>query len=365
MVVFNVLEEIVKESLYYVKSLPKRRPKLTVLDYIHANGDVSRPLEDFRTLLIPLNKPSKRFRNIIGLDASSTSVSTYGIEIATASGVIYWGESFYYPRISMREFPIPFISYLGDNDTLPGVTNTYIKLGIKYRDDPALPEGALEHDVRISMETYLMNECLKLFKNAYVLVDGPIYYPIYHSEGGRNRWNDELAHLNSERVQMFKELTSRGIVPIAIVKRIETSKYLPSNLFGEDLDVNIINRNLVKLTPPYRPLRLPFFTYEKARLGPDRVFTYLAIPKSIIKGSYGIYRIELLKETFESVSKKTLNELIEFLAFNSMNNKYLIPLKLLEADRISKALIKMQRNYIIKRFEFYGASIPYEIRGEY
>lgn len=365
MVVFNVLEEIVKESLYYVKSLPKRRPKLTVLDYLSVKGVISRPLEDFRSLLVPVKKPTRYFTNVVGLDASSTSVNTYGIEIATSSGAIYWGGSFYYPRVSARDFSIPFISYLGDNDSLPGVTNAYIKLGIKYRDDPALPEGALEHDVRISMETYLMRVCLEFFKNAFLLIDGPIYYPIYHSEEGGKKWNNELAHLNSERVQMFKELTSKGLIPIAIVKRVETSKYLPSNLFGKDLDVNIINRNLIKLKSPHKPVRLPFFIYEKASLGPDRIFTYLAIPKSIVKGSYGIYRVELLKETFEAMNEKTLNELISFIAYSSMNNRYLIPLKLLEADRISKTIIRMQKNYVIKRFEFYGISLPYEIRGEY
>jgi len=363
-VVFNVLEEVVKDTLTFAKALPIHRPKLTVLDYL--GGDLSRPLEDFecKTLFKPIEKGEVTYRRVIGLDASSTSVSTYGIELAAAAGTIYWGQCIYYPRISLRDLPIPFISYLGDKEGLPGVTTSYIKLGIKYREDKALPEGALEHDVRISMETYLMALSKRVFRETIILIDGPIYYPIYHSENLRSRWNDELHKLNEERVKMFKELTEEGFIPLAIVKRIETSKYLPTKYFGKDRDVNVLNRYLIKLRPPHKPLRTPFFIYEKAHLGPDRVFTYVAIPRSVVKGSYGIFRIEMLKETYESIKPKSLSELVTFLTYSSLNNRFLIPIKLLEADRISKSLVRMLKNYIIKRFEFYGLSVPYELRGE-
>jgi len=302
-----------------------------------------------------LERPSRIFR-AGAVDASSTTIKVGG-EVALSVGVVCGSSLVTYPDWVGRNVEAPFASAL-INEGLPGVTNSYIMLGVKYVDDPDLPEGALAHDVRISIETLMIKKAVNyLPTNSILLVDGPIHYPIHHPKAVSN-WNSELARLNDHRVNTLREVVKHGLIPVNVVKRVWSSRYLPEAVGNGVTDLMMLERVLRSLSPVLKPVRTPVYRYVRGR-GPERYFTYVVIPKSRVYGGYSIFRVEFLREVYEMVTPEFADEVVAYVAYEAFDYGLDIPYRLNMADTYSKKVIRSITLTLVNLMKLRGMSIPY------
>ncbi len=237
-----------------------------------------------------------------------------------------------YPKLRDNvSIEVPVVSSYLKIESIDWITDKYLKLGIKYVNDPELPEGALAHDVRISLETYVMSKVYSRNEPPKVLiVDGPIEYPYRHPLE-QSLWNDEIRRLNRDRVKVFKDLISRGVVPVAVVKRVWNSK---TQIPGVD-DVYTIVRKVINSGMINKPVLIgPITSWTSFS---DRKYVYyISIPLTTYLGSITLLRIELLEDAVNKFNY--IDEVLSYVAYSSLRAGLPVPYILHQADRVSKRI---------------------------
>ncbi|MEM0453673.1 MAG: DNA double-strand break repair nuclease NurA [Sulfolobales archaeon] len=305
-----------------------------------------------------LNMPAKTFMSC-AVDAASTNILTASNEIAFSLGVVGSSKIVTYPSFTSTNFEVPFIGTLFGYKS-EGVTDSYLMLNSRYVDDPELPTGAIAHDVRIFLESYMIEKAVDAIPSGTILmIDGPIYYPSYHPKIVC-KWNNELAKLNEFRVDMIRKSFKYGLTPLNIVKRIRDSYYIPQSITGGKSDINYVERLISNLGIKSKPIRTPIYLYQLGE-GPARCFTYVAVPKSSIYGSHSIFRVEILKEIYDDAGHEFVDELVSYVAFEALNYGLGLPYRLTITDSYSKNMLSKMANIFINMLAVRGISVPYEV----
>ena len=295
------------------------------------------PVKDLKPVALP--KPSRTYSTVVALDASTATIHVGGGELAISSGCIVLRNAFVYPSPKEVQEGPPFIG-APLNTGCDWVTDRYVKLGVRYIDDPDLPEGALAHDVRISLETFLIGKVLDLagVGNPYtlVLIDGPVEYPIKHPKEGSS-WNAEIARLNDDRVSAMRDLVHGGFIPVSIVKRVWGSRYLTRNSDIHYLtDVQLVE-SIIELG---EPLRRPSYVgpWIVRWEGTERVIYYIVNPLSRFTKMYSLFRVEFLRDSHE-VAGRLVDDILSVIAYSAGSYGITVPYKIYLADYISKRTV--------------------------
>ncbi len=305
---------------------------------------------------------SKASKTLISsaIDAASSNIMTSSNEVALSVGVICSSSKVLaYPDITASTIDTPFAGALLA-DGVPGITNSYVMLNLRYVDDQDLPTGAISHDIRINMESYMIRKSLDiLLPNTLLMIDGPLYYPLHHPLKITCKWNDELSRLNEHRIETIRAAYRYGLLPINIVKRVTNSYYL-STTSRDISDVEFVETLVKNLNVRSKPIRTSTYLYRRGE-GPPRYFTYIAIPRSSIYSTYSIFRVEVLKDVYDEVPQELIDELISHIAFEALDYGLGLPYRLNIADSWSKGLISRMTNVFVKMLTVRGFSIPYEV----
>lgn len=326
---------IIKELIDVLLSMRIEKPKyrLSLEDY-----DSSKLIKEVGVHV--LDRPNKLLR-FGAIDAASINMHIGFSELAIAA-VSYVGHRVFmalpsYKGTSINPNAPPIIGSYISLDNVRWVTNRYIKIGIKYLDDPELPEGALAHDIRISLESYMIKELTNFDDADVVIIDGPIEYPLKHPLE-ESRWNKEIRLLNEERINNMKELINKGVIPVSIVKRVSGSRYLVRNsreVINDALIISNIIGNASK--PSYIGPIIVKGKYSNI----IKYLYYVVVPIKTHIPSYNLFRVELLREAIESMNAELLNDVLSYLAYNSTGYGLPLPYKLMQADRMSKKIVSM------------------------
>ena len=326
---------VIKELINALLSMRIERPKykLSLEDY-----DIKGLIKEVG--IHKLERPS-RLLKVGAIDAASVNIHVGFSELAIAA-VSYVGHKLFialpsYKNINVSSDIPPIISSYISLNNVKWVTNKYVKIGTKYLDDPELPEGALAHDIRISLESYMIKELANFADADVVIIDGPIEYPLKHPVE-ESRWNREVKLLNEERVKSIRGLVERGVIPVSIVKRISGSRYLvrnPKEAINDALVITKIIDNIDK--PSYLGPIITRGRYSNM----TRYLYYIVIPIKTHLTSYSLFRVELPKEAIESFSTEYISNILSYLAYNSLGYGLSLPYKLVQADRASKRIVSM------------------------
>ncbi len=340
------------------KAIVSGKPPVNQVKYV-VTEEVQLPEE---LSVFSLDKPNERF-NFVGVDAASITLYTPYGEVAITSGAIgTLNRTSYYPsklRPTKERGP-PYVGAL-ESGGLDWVTDKYILLGTPYKLDPFLPEGAISHDIRIGLESYLISRAKKLFKNALLLIDGPATYPFSPVTEG-SKWSVELGLLNKLRVKALMEAFAEGLTPICVVKRVWGSAYIPEAVAEGNKDVSVVMNYVSKHFPLTKPLIIGPWE-NRGRVGvPDRIMAYLAIPINPYLHTVSVLRIEVLRDIAESINTKLI-ELAKALSWEIMEYGTYVPPAIQVADKLSKALVRRHASLIETVFKRTGVLILYSGEG--
>ncbi|MCD6324297.1 MAG: hypothetical protein J7L55_04225, partial [Desulfurococcales archaeon] len=168
----------------------------------------------------PIERPS-----LIGVDAASVSLHTALGEVAVVGGAIVDKEIHTHPDLGGHHSGPPYIG-APYSAGLTFVADKYVILGIPYREDPFLPEGAISSDLRMNLEVYLIKEVSVIYGEGLLMIDGPATYPFSITESS-SRWAEEVGMLNRLRSEAILEAFKTGLTPICVVKRVWRSYHIP------------------------------------------------------------------------------------------------------------------------------------------
>jgi len=348
--ILNVLRNVV-DNLLANSSIRSVNIGLNDVEVVKDVSAIDKPKE--------LKKPSKVF--ITGsADASSVTIKVVGNEVALACGVVSGFNILVYPEVSKSLLEVPFIGILV-GDEHPGITNKYVMLGIKYVEDLYLPNDALAHDIRISIESLMIEKALHhLPQNSLLIVDGPIYY-LKHQPDINCLWNEELVRLNEYRVDKLRRLYRyNNILPVNVVKRVRDSYYITSTISKNITDLEYVERLVNELGSRSRPFRTSLYECSLS-IGPKRYFTYVVIPRSRIYSSYSIFRVELLKEVYDDLPYELIDSILSYIAYEAWGYGLSLPYKLYVADTYSKRLVHSMSDMLMKLLISKKVLIPYEV----
>jgi len=326
-------------------------------------------LEDETRFKIPedlrresLEKPSRRYA-FAALDAAAATLHVPAGEVSVVAGALCGVKNTYlYPGTSIIATVSgpPFLGAPIEKD-LSFVSNRYVKVGLKYVSDPDLPEGALSHDLRIHMETYLLNVAKeRLVKETVLLIDGPVTYPYTHPVEG-SVWNAELGGLNEDRVAVMSELLEDGIIPVCVVKRVWRSKHLIRALGLSELltDVKMIINTLGLSSIPYKPLMIGPWEVSGSADAPPRVMAYVLTPVAMPVRLYTIFRIEVLKAVQELLGEKRFLELVAAVSYSASSYGTYVPHRLHVADALSKEIVTKNASMLEALLKLKGVPLLY------
>ncbi|MEM0504404.1 MAG: DNA double-strand break repair nuclease NurA [Sulfolobales archaeon] len=337
-------------------------------DSITNNSNFSRATVRLTTLEVSqdvevLDKPkviSRPSRPLVSgaVDAASSNIMTNNNEVALSVGVVCASKITVYPDVMTSVTEAPFAgTLLGSR--MAGVTDSYIMLNLRYADDPNLPLGAISHDVRINLESYMISKSLEILQpNTILMIDGPIYYPLHHPKMVC-RWNDELSRLNECRTKLIREAYRYGLLPVNIVKRVRNSYYIPPSISSGVSDVEFVEALIKDMNVRSKPIRTPIYLYRRGE-GPARYFTYVAVPKSSIYNTYSVFRIEVLKEVFDDMPYDFMDDALSYIVFEAYDYGLDIPYRLSIADSYSKGVLSKMTKIFVNMLIMRGVSIPYE-----
>ncbi len=326
-------------------------------------------LEDETRYTIPeelrresLKKPSKRYV-FAALDAAAATLHVPAGEVSVVAGALCDVRSAYlYPGtgiVASVNGP-PFLGAPIEED-LSLVSNRYVKVGLKYVNDPDLPEGALSHDLRIHMETYLLSVAKeRLGSGTVLLIDGPVTYPYTHPVEG-SVWNAELGGLNEDRVTMMSNLIEEGIIPVCVVKRVWRSKHLIRALGLSELltDVKMIMNTLGLSDVPDKPLVIGPWEVSGSTDTPPRVMAYVLTPVAMPVRLYTIFRIEVLKAVQELLGEERFLELIAAISYSASSYGTYVPHRLHVADALSKEVVTKNASVLEAMLRLKGVPLLY------
>jgi len=331
-----------------------RRSKYA-LTYDYDAGNIYLQLKDID--VVELEKPRSRY-DVVALDVASATIHVGGGEIALAAGCVVGKKLLTYPSLIKGSANGP--PFIGAPITreLSLITNKYVMLGVRYSEDPDLPEGALTHDVRIALETYLIREASEVTsREGILLVDGPIHYSITHPKEGA-MWNIEVEKLNESRVKAMHEVLELGYFPISVVKRVWASKHLARKIGLLDtkdvaLIASIINTKHGRFS---RPLMVG--PIEIAEREIRKILSYVVVPSSKYSRVFTIYRVEVLKGTADALGNK-LKDVMSHLAYSTMSYGTSIPYKIEIADSVSKELTASMASLVELMLKVKGVPVLY------
>ncbi len=317
------------------ESLPEQKFKLTEEGVLEVKGEVR---------IRELDRVTPGSRVLGGVDAASVTLRVARGELAIASGALTLGSRVVIypgPGVSAPEHPFMGVPLKVSGE---GVTNKYIMLGLEYSEDPELPENALSHDVRISLETYLIRKASTSRESSgtapVLLVDGPVVYPIKHPVEG-SKWNAEIARLNLERVRAMREAVEQGLVPVSIVKRVWASSHLTRETGAEASyrnDLEFISSLVSGMSSWRKPTLVGPW---KVRESPVRFMSYVIVPQGIYWRTYSIFRVEMLKDAYEALGGEgNFERLASTLAYSALSHGASLPFKLYLTDRVTKQVIR-------------------------
>jgi len=325
------------------------------LTYDYGIKDIHLYLKDVE--IVELNKPKSRY-DAVALDVASATIHVGGGEVALATGCIVGKKLVTYP--SLIKSPAKGPPFIGAPITreLSLITNKYIMLGIRYFEDPDLPEGALTHDVRIALETHLIQETPKILSEGeLLLVDGPIHYSITHPKEG-TIWNIEIEKLNESRVKAMYEVLEAGHIPVSIVKRVWASRHLARKVgLSSTKDVALIES---VITAKYGKLSKPIMVGPTtiAERGVKKVLSYVIVPTSKYSRIFTIFRVEILKDVADSLGSK-LMDIMSLLAYSTTSYGTSLPYKIEIADSVSKELTAGMASLVEMMLKVKGIPVLY------
>ena len=306
-----------------------------------------------------LPRPGRRW-TFSAIDAASATLHVPAGEVTVVAGVLCGTRSTrIYPgfRIGRLSSEVPSLAAPIEGE-LDFVLNKYVKVGLKYVNDPDLPEGALSNDLRIYVETYLLRQALKgRCVGEVLLVDGPTAYPLTHPLEG-SVWNAELGGLNEDRVNAMRELVDAGVAPICLVKRVWRSKHLVRAAgLGEGLtDVQAILK-LFRGALPSSPTLVGPWSVKAAGGVPERLMAYVIAP-SAGASAYAIFRVEVIREAAELLGSK-LGEVLSQLAYSPVTYGTYVPYRLHVADRLSKEVASKNASALEALLRLNGVPLLY------
>ncbi len=329
-----MFQKVISELVSALVKLKVPKPKYGLISDDNARREIIGPNGELNIRV--LDEPSSTCRKLLfaAIDAASATfhIGFGELSLAVAS-YIYGSKLVIYPELrNISSISIPVVgSFLKIRD-VNWITDKYVKLGIKYIEDPELPEGALAHDVRIALETYAIDRITSLMKPNVLIIDGPIEYPYRHPLD-QSLWNDEIRRLNRDRINVMKKLVSDDVIPISIVKRVWNSR---SQLIGVD-DVYTIIRRIINAG----------LTNKPAIVGPIKSWTsfnevkyvyYVSIPLTSYLGSITLLRVEVLDSVLNRFYD-LIDDVLSYIAYSSLKAGLPIPYKLHQADRVCKKVI--------------------------
>ncbi len=346
----NILSMLVDE----LASATLRRSDYA-LAYDYSIKDIHLHLKDVE--VVELGKPKSRYE-VLALDVASATIHIGGGEVALATGCVVGRKLVTYPSLIRGSTKGPPFIGAPIMRELNLITNKYIMLGVRYSDDPDLPEGALTHDVRIALETHLIREASRtLAKGGLLLVDGPIHYPITHPKEG-TIWNIEIEKLNESRVKAMYEVLEDGLLPISIVKRVWGSKHLAKKVgLSSTRDVALIESMVsTRYEKLSKPLMIGPLTIVEH--GIKKALTYIAVPTSRYSKVFTIFRVEMLKDVVDSLESK-LTDIVSSLAHSTIHYGTSLPYKLEIADSVSKELTAGMASLVEMLLKIKGIPVLY------
>lgn len=334
-----------------LSSLPPRHLRIKLAETI--NNEENVPDLELR----PLNKAKEKYA-FAAVDAASASIHIPCGEIAVAAGAIVTGRNLKtYPTISGVARGPPYVGAPADGG-ISWVTSRYLKLGTPYFEDPDLPEGALSHDVRISIETYLIKNLKMCERIMILLIDGPAIYPFTLPMEG-SKWNTEIGLLNEDRVNAMIDLLDRGIIPVCVVKRVWRSNYIPSITKYGIKDAEYL---MTKILDTGGRLSKPFMLgpwESRSRVGlPDRYMAYLVIPTNPYLRSYSIFRVEIVRDVAESLGDG-LEDILSSIAYGTYAYGGYVHPVLQVVDKVSKDLVSRLARTLETALRMMGVPIMY------
>ncbi len=335
-----------------LSGLPPRQLRTKLAETI--NNEVHVP--DLK--LRPLSKSNKKYL-LAAVDAASASIHIPSGEIAIAAGAVITGRNLKtYPAISGVAIGPPYVGAPADGG-ISWVTSRYLKLGTPYFEDPDLPEGALSHDVRISIETYLIKNLKMDERNTILLIDGPAVYPFTHPTEG-SKWNAEIGLLNEDRVNAMTKLLERGIIPACIVKRVWRSSYIPTTISGHGVkDVEYLMSKILDMGgQTSKPLVLGPWE-ARSRVGlPDRYMAYLVIPTNPYLRNYSIFRVEIVREVAETLGDG-IEDILSTIAYGTYAYGGYVHPTLQVVDKVTKDLVSRLARTLETALRMAGVPIMY------
>ncbi len=306
-----------------------------------------------------LPKPGRRY-TLSAIDAASATLHVPAGEVTVVAGVMCGVNSVrVYPsfRVGVFRSEMPSLAAPIEGD-LDFVLNKYVKVGLKYVNDPDLPEGALSNDLRIYVETHLLRQALKCrCAGDVLLVDGPATYPLTHPLEG-SVWNAELGGLNEDRVEAMRELVKAGIAPVCLVKRVWRSRHLVrvAGLSWNLTDVQAMLK-LLKGRLPGRPTLIGPWMVSAMGDAPERLMAYIIAP-SAGTSAYAIFRVEIIREAAELLGGR-LEEILSQLAYSPVTYGTYVPYRLHLADKLSKEVASRNASVLEALLRLNGVPLLY------
>ncbi len=336
-------------------SVPAAKPKYKL--YVNES-----PLETPEELVRkPLLKPSRRFQ-VAAIDAAAATLHVPAGEVTVVAGAFCGPSSLRaYPGLRIGWFSAkpPALGAPIDAD-IEYVMNRYVKVGLKFVNDPDLPEGALSNDLRIFIETHMIKSSInEVSEGTVLLIDGPVIYPLTHPVEG-SVWNAELGGLNEDRVNAMLNLLENGVTPVCIVKRVWRAKHLIKalGLSSDVTDVQMIMGMLRVNVSSDKPLMIGPWEVRGAGKLPGRIMAYLIIPLSRTPRIYTLFRVEVLKPVKEFLGD-LFDDLISFIAYSTMSYGTYVPYRLYLADGLSKEVVSKNASYLENLLRINGVPLLY------
>ncbi|HDN75619.1 MAG TPA: DNA double-strand break repair nuclease NurA [Acidilobales archaeon] len=352
-----MFESIVRELIDALMSLRVEKPRYE-LRYEDMIGFTESELR-----LNYLSKPLRYYKTG-AVDAASINLYVGFSQLAIAAGTFVGNSKTilipYYKSEHMSDDIPPIVSSYVSVRNVRWVTDRYVKLGVRYLEDPELPEGALAHDIRISLETFILSNIPTHGDDSeLILIDGPVEYPLKHPLE-ESKWNIEVKRLNEERVRILRSLVEGGRIPLSIVKRVGMSKYLvrksvkSSELTDTQLIYRLLSRHEIE-----KPIYIGPIEVRSIYGLTNKYMFYLIVPSSSYIRSFSIFRVEVIKEVYEYLSNK-LTDVLSYLALSTYSFGLPLPYKLNQADRASKKVVSAMASLINGMLKIKGITTIYE-----
>ena len=281
---------------------------------------------------------------VIGVDAASATMMVAGGELGIASYAVIGPEiSVTYPHTHTPPAGgPPFIAATAGDDG-PGVTTRYVKLGMRYSDDPDLVMGVPTADVRIGLENEGLRKGIERAEEGWVIaVDGP---PSHSPSVEGAYWGDEVRELYAERAALVRRACSEGVAIAFVVKRVWGVSVL-----GRDVaDHDILAIALQGASGP----ALLLGEAEAVRAGVRYVVTYAAVRHAPYRG-YSVFRVEV-----PECSPISAEEVSAFMARSALTSGVPVPAPVHSADYLSKVIAKYLARQAEAALRIAGAALIY------